>query len=360
MKIGVDAGCLGVKDKRLQVGVYQVTFNLLRELGKIGRQNEYLLYSFYPVSSEVMAQLGPKMTNIVVRPAFGWNYFALPLRLIKERPKVFLGPNQSLPIFCPCPSVVIVYDLAFEHYPEFYPDSYRKLKKMTYNTVNRAQQIIAISESTKNDLMRLYQTPSKKIKVVYPGYNKEIFKKGRDLSKDNYFLFVGALKRIKNIPVLMRGFSYFLEKSKKRYNLVLVGSDFWLDPQIKPTITQLKLEKMVKILGYVPTKKLVGLYQQATAFISPSFYEGFGLTLLEAAACGCPVIAGNKGAVPEVIGNAGILLQPDNPQEIGQAMLKVVGDQRLRSEMIKKGLERTKYFSWEKFAQGVFKIIESF
>ena len=338
MLIGVDAGCLGIKDKRLQLGVYQMAFNLFRQLARIDNKNRYHLYSFLPIKKEILCQFGSKMKNVVVKPSFGWNHLALPMRIVLEKPDVFLGLSQSLPFFCPCPKVVVVHDLAFEYLP--------KLKKITSFAVQKADKIIAVSKSTKNDLEEIYKMQPEKIKVAYEGYDKNIFKYVR-CKKENYFLYVGAFKKIKNIPGLIQGFKYFLKKSGLNFQLFLVGSDF----------RKLKLEKRIKIKGFVSREKLPELYQKAFAFVSPSFYEGFGLPLLEAAACGCPVIAGKNGAAKEIIGKTGILVEPKDSKAIGEAMLQVVKDKILRQKMIREDLKQAKLFSWEKFARNVLKVI---
>lgn len=353
MEIGVDAACLAINDDRLKVGVYQVVFNLLRELGRLDSRNQYLLYSFSPISASVMTQLGSKMTNVVVRPARGWNYLALPLALARRRPRFFLGPSQSLPLFCPCPTMVIVHDLAFERFPQFYPRSFRQLQRVTRLATRKAEKIITVSQSTKKDLIRFYRVPAKKIVVIPEGYDSQVFKPVSSQNPAAYLLFVGALKPIKNIPGLLRGFKYFADHSPRRFKLVLAGGDLWLDPEIRPTLQKLKLTEQVKVLGHVPTAELVALYRQATAFVSPSFYEGFGLTFLEAMACGCPVIGSAAGSIPEVVGKAGLLIDPDNAAQLGQAMLKIAGEAALRRHLAAAGLVRVRHFSWANFAQEV-------
>jgi len=359
MNIGVDTGCLGVKDERLRVGVYQLTFNLLRTLGQIDRKNKYWLYSFAPIPPAVLVQFGPRMKNLVIRPAVGWNYFGLPGHLIFHQPDIFLGPSQSLPYFLPCQGVAIVYDLAFEIFPEFYPDSYRQLRRITCLAIKRAQKIIVVSQSTKKDLIEKYAVPAKKINVFYGSCDSEIFKLKINLSPKNYFLFVGALKKIKNIPGLIHGFRYFLDKTKKDFQLLIVGSDRWLDPEIEKTVIHLGLKKRVVFLGFVGEKNLVKLYREAMAFVSPAFYEGFGLTLVEAMACGCPIVCGNAGSQPEVVKGAGILVDPKNHQEIGEAMLRIITDRQLRQKMVSQGLKRAQFFSWHQFAREVLGVLEN-
>jgi len=349
MIIGIDAGCLGVTDERLKVGVYQVAVNFLRELGKKDTKNKYLLYSFRPISPVVMRQLGPKMTNVVVRPAVGWNWIWLPLRLWVDKPDIFIGPSQSLPFFCPCPAVVIVHDLAFERYPQFYQD-YQRLRKNTRRAVKKAKKIVAVSEATKKDLIDFYGVSPRKIVVAYEGC-EPIFKLSAGKSSRPYFLFVGALKPIKNIPRILEAYALFLKKTGKNIPFLFAGGDLWVDKKIVPTVARLGLKNKVKFLGYVPKKKLVDLYSGALAFVSPALWEGFGLTLLEAMSCGCPVIAGNTGSQPEVVGKAGILVNPENTLEIAEAMRRLAKNAALRRRLLTAGLSRAKNFSWERFTR---------
>src|SRR3989344_5356503 len=176
MIIGVDAGCLGIKDKRLSVGVYRLVKDLLEELGKIDKKNSYLLYSFYPVNKSVMESFGKAMKNIIVKPARGWLKLWFPLRLVKDKPDVFIALGQSfpakIPFFPKMKNIGFIYDLAFEKFPKMYPNSLEKLKKNSKNLVKNSDIIIAISRSTKKDLIKLYNAPKSKIFVLYPGISK--------------------------------------------------------------------------------------------------------------------------------------------------------------------------------------------
>lgn len=358
-RIGIDGGCLGVEDKRLKVGVYQVAFNLIKEWGRMRELEgkEILLYSFLPIEKEVMKEFGPRVKNIVVRPKRGWNWIWLPWRLRQDKPEVFWGISQSLPQFLPCPGVVLVHDLAFEHYPEYYPHSYNQLRRITFSAVKRAKKIVAVSWATKNDLVNFYRVPSQKIKVVWEGVDS-FFKPGKKgFFRKDYFLFVGALKPIKNIPKILEAYHLFLQKTGKNIPFVFAGGDRWLDEKIKPTVEKLGLEKKVKFLGYVSQEKLLKLYQGALAFVSPALYEGFGLTLLEAMACGCPVIAGNTGAQPEVVGKAGILADPSDVAGLAKAMEEIANNTTLRRKLAFAGRKRAQQFSWEKFAREIIGLI---
>lgn len=168
MIIGVDAGCLGVRDERLKTGVYQVACKLLKALAKIDKDNEYRLYSFYPIEKKVMMFFGKRMKNFVLKPKKGWFQLRLPLELKINPVNVFLGFSQALPSSS-SHNILWVHDIGFEYYPHFYSQFFKKLSKNTKNGVKRAGQIIAVSQSTKKDLIRLYKVPEEKIKVCYLG-----------------------------------------------------------------------------------------------------------------------------------------------------------------------------------------------
>lgn len=358
--IGVDAGCLGINDDRLKVGVYRVAYNLLAELGKIDKKNTYRLYSFYPIKQKVMASFGGRMKNIVLRPQKGWFTLRLPLEL-KIRPvDIFLGFSQALP-YSSSHNILFVYDLAFEPYPELYPDSYQKLTKNTKKALKLADKIIAVSQSTKKDLMRFYGVPGSKIGVCHPGIGPNFSPDGKKFKLDApYFLFVGSLKKKKNIPRILKGFSNLLLKTKKEFKLVLVGGDLWFDSEIAKAIKELGLKKQVLMTGFVKDEDLPQFYRGAVVFVSPSLYEGFGITHLEAMACGTPVIAGNISSMPEIVGDAGILVNPKSEKEIGEAMLRITADKRRRQDLVKRGLKRAKRFSWKKFARKIWETIDDF
>lgn len=358
MKIGIDAGCLGITDKRLRVGVYTTTFNLIKEWSKVDKNNnQLLLYSFYQIPPNIMKSFGRRVKNIIVRPIRGWNHFSLPLRLWLDKPDFFIGPSQSLPLFLPCPALVIVHDLGFEHYSECYPNSYRQLRRISLTAIKKAKYIVAVSKATKKDLVKFYGAPLGKIRVLYQGPG-ECFRPSKTPPKCSYFLFVGALKPIKNIPRLLRAYSIFLKKTGKNIPLLLAGGDLWLDQEIFPTVQKLKLQDRVKFLGYVNQKKLVNLYQNALAFVSPSLYEGFGMTLLEAMACDCPVIAGNAGGQSEVVGEGGILVNPKNEKEIAEALIKIATSRKLRNKLILLGRRQLSLFSWSNFVEKIMNLIK--
>ncbi len=359
MLIGVDCGCLGVKDERLKVGVFRLVEDLLVTLGKLDKKNTYYLYSFYPIDKSLLKFFGSRMKNIVVRPTRGWLKIWLPLRISRDNTDVFLGFGQSIPRYLSFEkkpyTISFFYDLAFEKFPKMYNDDLSKLKRNSREAAAKSDVILTISESSKKDISKIYGVKKLKIMVSYPGLHKDFKQSGKKYKNKNpYFLFVGSLKKGKNVPNIIKGFLLFLEKTGKDFDLIIVGGDKWFDEQIE------KNNSNIKFLGNSSDEKIRSLYEGAVAFVSPSFYEGFGFPMLEAMALGCPVISSNISSIPEVVGDAGILVNPNNYKEIGNALIEVSGNSRKRKSMIKKGLERSKQFSNIKFGKDVLSIINSY
>ncbi len=358
MIIGVDSGVLSVSDRRLKVGVYRVVRNLLRELAILDKDNFYRLYSFASLAKGVLADLGPNMQNIVLKPTRGWFSWRLPLELHLRPVDIFLGVSQALPHATPR-NIGFIYDLGFLHYPEAYPGSLSKLKKQTDALVRRADQIVTISRAAKTDILEHYDIPESKIHVCYPGVDKRFGLRGEVVQKKRpYFLMVGALKPGKNIPTAIKAFSELRRLTKFDCDLLLIGSDWWLDQNINNTIKQLNLEDRVRLLGFLPDEKLPQYYRGAMALIAPSLWEGFCLPALEAMACGCPVIASTTGAFPEVVEKAGILVNPHDIPGFTQALRQITSSKTLYAQLKSAAATRAKQFTWRKFALGVQSIIK--
>lgn len=357
MKIGVDAGALSITDDRLKLGVYWVNVNLLRELAKIDTENTYLLYSFAQIDREVMEGFGPRMINKVLKPKKGWFSLRLPLELTVHPVDIFLGLSQAIPRSS-ARNIGFIYDLGFFHYPQAYPGSYKKLMSITNDLVKRSNYIVTISQVVRDDIIKRYSITDKNITVAYPGVD-ETFTPTGPLYKGKYpyFLFVGALKRGKNIPTLLHAFDRFFKQSKQNVDLILVGGDYWLDPEIPKIIKTLGITNRIKQMGFVPDKKLAELYRGAIAFVSPSLWEGFCLPAAESMACGTPVIGSTTGAFPEIVGSAGILVDPSDERALSGALLTLASKKDMRQKLAKSAITRAKTFSWKTMAQTVYKLL---
>ena len=356
MIIGVDAGMLGISDDRLKVGVYWVVVNLLQQLSLLDTTHTYRLYSMLPIEPQLLKSFGPNMKNIVVSPKRGWFSLWLPLELFLHPVDMFLALGQGAP-FTRTPTIGFVYDLGFLHHSELYPDSAGKLRSLTTKLVHQAKKIITISESVKADVAQELGVASGVITAAPLGVNAR-FRTNEDVyaSKRPYFLYVGSLKRGKNIPALVRAFAKV--RNKVDVDLYLAGSDFWLDPDIEKTVQSEGVAQYVRRLGYVPDQKLASYYRGAIAFVSPSLVEGFCLPALEAMTSECPVVVSDIPTFFEVVDDAGIRVDPKDDIAIARAM-ELMLDAKTRDFYIARGKAQAKKYSWQSFAQAVLSVINS-
>lgn len=355
MKVGIDGGALSITDDRLKVGVYRVAYNLVKELPVVDGKSNYRVYSF----SRGSRMLQSKNIEFIQLPRPGFQKIWQPLELMLNPVDTYLGISQSLPyILYDVTKIGFIYDIGFLDHPEFYRESYYALSSQTAAVVRRAHHIITISQSSADSIRRIYHVPKEKITVAYPGVEKYFHPTGKKhLHPYPYFLFVGSLKPGKNVPMMLRSFAAFLAQSKERYDFLLVGSDYWLDPGISATINSLGLQDRVKIIGFVDDETLAEYYRGATAMLTVSLIEGFGLPVVEAMASGCPVIASTAGAYPEVVGTAGILVDPEDEQAIVRAIATMTTNQNMRGQYIRDGNMRAKQFTWRTFAKTVHEVI---
>ncbi|WP_459201916.1 glycosyltransferase family 4 protein [Methanococcus sp. CF] len=243
---------------------------------------------------------------------------------------------------------------------------YLSQKIMLLRSLKSADKIIAVSENTKNDLINHFKIPPNKIKVIYNAADKTFAKLNEieisDIKKKyainySFILYVGGLAAHKNIIRLIEAYN-ILKKLGVTHKLVLAGVKRYKYKEIFETIEKLNLQNDVIFTGYVPDEDLPGLYNAADLFVYPSLYEGFGIPPLEAMQCGTPVITSNTSSLPEVVGDAGIMVNPYDVDELANKMYEVLTNEYLRKEMSKKGLERAKLFSWKKCAEEHIKVYE--
>ncbi len=356
MIIGVDAGAICETDDRLKVGVYRVTHELLNHLTTLDTTNAYRLYSFASIPREIMTKFGNRMVNIALTPSVGYMKVRLPFHLRFHPNDVFLGLSQAVPIGV-AHAVGFVYDLGFLVAPKEYGDSAERLTKQTENTIFRSSHIITISETVKNDIIKTYHIDSSRISVCLPGIADIFLTPGEESHHPHpYFLSVGLLKPGKHLPVAIRAFAAFLKSVKKPYDFIIIGGDTQLDPDIKKTIHELRLEKRVHLLGYLSDSDVGKWYRGAEALIALSAHEGFCLPAAESMACGTPVIYANLGALPEIVGEGGIAVTTANTSSIVGALYGMT-QKTTRMEKQKAAYLQSKKYRWESFASGVLSVI---
>lgn len=371
MRILVDASSLGPRF----TGIQNYSVSLLKELTKIDDINDYVI--FLHESCRNIFDLNNRRTQIENIPdnlpgRYFWHYFwyntGLGHQIMSKNPDLFLSLNHALPPFLKCKTAAIIYDvipLVIKNSTTAY---YRlKFKRELRYTLKRADYLIAISEHTKQDLVNLFGVKPDAIKVIYPGYDK-LFTPLNDQEKiravknkykidSDYILFTGTLQPNKNLPRLIEAFANLKETKHVSHNLVIAGKDVLGSNVVRKIVSQKKMENEIIFTGYVSGEELPVLMNGAVVFVFPSLYEGFGIPPLEAMACGTPVITSNVSSLPEVVGDAGLLIDPLNIDGLTNAMYKVITNDSLRETMRQKGLERVKIFSWSNSAKELLSII---
>jgi len=356
MVIGVDAGAICETDDRLKVGVYRVTHELLNHLAVLDTVNSYRLYSFAPIPRDIMVKFGNRMVNVALTPSVGYMRVRLPLHLRLHPNDLFLGVSQAVPIGVKH-AIGFVYDLGFLVAPQEYGDSADRLKKQTEDTIYRSSHIITISETVKKDIISTYHIDASRISVCLPGIADMFLSPGEESHHPHpYFLSVGLLKPSKHLPTAIRAFAEFLVRVKKPYDFVIIGGDTGLDPDIKKTIHELHLEKRVHLMGYLSDTEVGRWYRGAEALVALSTHEGFCLPAAESMACGTPVIYADRGALPEIVDDAGIAVTTTNPETIIDAFERMT-QPAMRKEKQKIAYIQAKKYRWETFAESVLQAI---
>ena len=286
--------------------------------------------------------------------------------LIKERPDVFIQPNYiSFPTIVDTKTITFIHDLSHIRYKEFHPkDRVEYFEKNLQKSIDNSDKIVTISDFTKKELVDFGLCDEAKIEVIPNGVDTsfkpvaaEEFRnktKRFDIAYKEYFLFVGTLEPRKNLDTLLKSYLLYLSRTKNPVPLILAGGIGWRSEHFDDLLQTALATGHVKKVGYVSQEELVALYSGAKAFVFPSYYEGFGLPPLEAMACGTPVIASNRSSIPEVVGDAGILVDPDDEEALARHLQRLDTDETLRLILSKKGLKRAKLFSWKDSAKKLY------
>lgn len=352
MKIAIDIQTtLGQKS-----GFGYYVKNLVENLEKNDSKNEYCLVT-------------PKMEHDLSTPQrFMWDQFNFPKRAKKVKVDILHQPCFSAPIFYRGKVVVTCHDII----SVLFPKNLQFWSRMFYSkwmpfSYRRADMIIASSECTKKDIIEHLKISPEKIKVIHlatsdsfkPIKDQKIIEgiKKKYKTGENYFIHVGTLEPRKNLSFLVKAFNMATKQGIKE-NLVIVGKKGWYYEDLFRQVEKLKLEKRVVFTGYAEEKDIPILYNGATALTFPSIYEGFGFPPLEAMNCGTPVISSNTSSIPEVVGNAGILIPPKNEKIWAEKMLLLSQSKELSKELSQKGLIQSKKFSWEKTAKKTMNVYE--
>jgi glycosyltransferase involved in cell wall biosynthesis len=371
MHIGLNAHLLSLSRSYRAAGINWYIYNLLRHLPEVGAQHRYTAFLGDKKAKQAFPELETKMTSLpTVNPAVRifWEQTVQPVQLLKEGMDLLHSLAFVQPLFLSCPGIITIYDLSFILFPErFHPLKRLYLRWGTYYSARRAQRIIAISASTKRDISKLLGIADNKVDVVpcgadedfQPMENQQILDdfRGKRGLPERIILFVGTIEPRKNLTALLKGYA-LLKKRTPPPRLVIAGAKGWHHQEVFSAVEELGLREDVIFPGYIPQEDLPLWYNAAELFIYPSLYEGLGLPPLEAMACGTPVITSNTSSLPEVVGEAGILVDPHSVEEIAEAMQRLLTDSSLQAEMRTRGLDRAREFSWQKAAQRTVRVYE--
>ncbi len=361
MNIGVDGYEANVKHK---VGVSVYTLNLLKYFKKNATADlKFIVY----LPSKPLSEL-PKpdayFSYEIVPGPFLWSQIFLPLNLyVKQQVDVFFSPAHYIPRFCPVARVVSIHDLSYRFFPQdFLKKDLFKLEQWTSFSLHKAAKVIAVSKTTKKDIVTIYGLPGEKIEVIYNGYElRHDEQKGRFKlwTEDKpYILYVGTLQPRKNISLLIKAFSA-LKNKYPQFELIIAGKKGWLYTQIFEETTELGLDKDVHFTDYVTDQQLIFLYKNAFCFVLPSLYEGFGIPILEAMSFKCPVISSFSSSLPEIGGDACLYFDPQDSHDLVEKIETLIKRKKTRTELIQKGKLRVKEFSWEKCGEQTLSVIKS-
>ena len=366
MHIAIDAHSVGTQ---LAGNVTYIT-SLIEALAEVDKKNEYTLYVTKP---EAVEKYSDRWDNFRVRRTLPHTpLIRIPITLTAElrlRPVDILFVQYTAPLFAPCKVVTTIHDISYEHLPETYNRRSRFQMKLTIrHTARHADHVIASSEYSRQDLIDTYRLSPEKVTAIplaAPVSYRPITEKDEldrirkkyDVQGD-FVLGVGSIQPRKNLGRLISAYAMLAEKRDDLPPLLLVGKKALLFEETLNATDMHGVKDRVRFTGYVPDEDLPPLYSAATCFVYPSFFEGFGLPPLEAMQCGTPVITGDRTSLPELIGDAGIRVDPFDAGKIADSIEKRLTDVSLRKYMSERGLERAKQFSWEATARQTLGIFE--
>jgi len=420
MLIGIDASRANRSHKS---GTEWYSYYIIRELAKLDKDNQYILYTDKPLlsglsdlSSDIIEDKEPVFKDgwqLIKSPynnfkakvlgwpfKFFWTQGRLSLEMLFSSPDVLFVPAHALPLIHPKKSVVTIHDIGFKREEKLYERSSIGPEKKSYKSLldfvvrlltlgkygantfdyldwstsfslHHAQVIITISEFTKRELGELYKADNNKVKVIYNGYPKDIYKlltnkieAERVLSsygiKQPYVFYVGRLEKKKNIAMLIEAFHILKTRyTNLPHKLYLVGDASYGFDDIKYSIHGFHLQNDVFTTGWVKEEDLPYIFSCAVAFVFPSNYEGFGIPLLQAMATGVPIVASNAASIPEIAGDAAVLFDPADSTDMANALASVLTDETLRKKLIEAGQKRIVNYSWSKCAQETLAFIKS-
>ena len=363
MRIGIDAR------KLHDFGIGTYIRNLLRQLARMDDRTEFVVFC-RPEDRETLSTLGENF-RAVPEPAANYSVaeqLRIPLALQREGVTLFHAPHYVLPPLVRCRSVVTIHDCIHLMFPQYLPNrlAFGYARTSIGLAARRATRVLTVSESSKRDILRFVDTKPDKIDVIYNAYDERfaidpaeedvVRVRERYQLQDEFVLYAGNVKPHKNLERLIDAFHIVRNRGLDHLKLVMIGDEISKYTALRRAVHRHQLHKYVRFLGYLPEETLAVMYRLAGVFVFPSLYEGFGLPPLEAMASGTPVVTSNVSSLPEVAGNAAVLVDPYDPHAIADGIYRVLTDADLRKDLRRRGVARAGQFSWEQSVRRVRKI----
>jgi len=368
MRIGIDCRTILNPTSGERAGVGHYTYNLVKHVIDQDTHNEYVLYFDYRMRD--VNDFAREHVTVKHFPfsqygkflSFGYSHMLIAAYLMKEGLDLYHVPAGNVPLTYPKKVLYTVHDLAIYKNAGWFPSQVMSRHVLTPRSLKAADHLIAVSKSTKHDIRELFNIADKKISVIYEGADIQKIplkrKKTETIDKfglpEVYLLFIGTLEPRKNLITLIRAYKKFLTAESQNANipLVVAGTKGYKSSLLFDEVKEQGIKKnQFRYLGYVSHNEKIELLRHARAFVFPTLYEGFGIPVLEAMSAGTPVITSNVSSIPEIVGKAGIMLDPEDENGLVEAMRSVIKDNKIYEGLKKKGLEQAKHFSWERSAK---------
>jgi len=372
MRIGIDCRNFYDVTANSGAGVERYVYHFVKTLLEYDRGHEFVLFFYSDISPETIHKVKGENSRIRIVKVFRseariplWNnHFRFSKILKKEKLDLAIFPANTIPLFYHGKSILVIHDLAIYLHPEWFPDrQWFSTRIVVPHSIRRANTIVAVSQNTKEDIMKLFRVPQEKIRVIYPGVvvkssylDEEIAKvKQKYDIRGDYILYLGTIEPRKNILSLVKAFSnYLFEHEEEKLNLVLAGVKGWKFQEVFQKLNDVNrrlVNSQIKYIGRISNRERNILIKNSKLFVFPSLYEGFGFPVLEAMALGVPVVTGNNSSLAEVAEEAAVLVDVSDANDIRRGIGKVLGDKLLYHQLIAKGYERVSKFTWEEMVK---------
>ncbi len=341
------------------------TYEVCRRLVEKHPEHTFIFFFDRPYDPKFI--FGKNVIPVVLKPQarhpvlfYLWYEVAVTRALRKYKADVFFSPDGYVSLKSKVPQLATIHDINFEHFPQDIPFQARKYLRYFFpKFARKANKIMTVSGYSKQDICAIYGVAEEKVRAVWNGVSEHyqpldasrcLSVRNEYVSGKEYFIFVGSLHPRKNVQRLLEAFEQYKKRNPQGYELVIVGEKLWKSSRVSvpPAV-----EKHVHFTGHLSLEELTKVMAAASCLVYVPYFEGFGIPLAEAMRCGVPVISGNLTALPEVVGDAGLLVNPYRVDEIAEAMEKIASDEELRATLRAKSLERGKLFSWDNTADAV-------